>query len=65
MSGLPPIATELRTSMEVRFVPICDIARLLKMKEAANEAANKETPPSRGILSGALTLSTSDGGPGA
>jgi hypothetical protein len=22
MSGLPPIATELRTSLEVRFVPI-------------------------------------------
>jgi hypothetical protein len=24
MSGLPPIATELRTSLEVRFVPLPD-----------------------------------------
>ena len=25
-SGLPPLATELRTSLEVRFVPSADIA---------------------------------------
>jgi hypothetical protein len=25
MSGLPPLATELRTSLEVRFVPTPDI----------------------------------------
>jgi hypothetical protein len=35
MSGTP-IATELRTSREVRFVPKGDIARLLEMKKAAN-----------------------------
>jgi hypothetical protein len=28
MSGLHPIATELRTSLEVRFVPTGDIASL-------------------------------------
>jgi hypothetical protein len=28
MSGLPPIATELRTSWEVRLVPIGDIAQM-------------------------------------
>jgi hypothetical protein len=28
MSGLPPIATELRTSLEVRFVPIPEVASL-------------------------------------
>jgi hypothetical protein len=26
MSGLPPIATELRTSLEVRFVPRTEVA---------------------------------------
>jgi hypothetical protein len=29
MSGLPPIATELQTSLEVRFVPTTDVAILL------------------------------------
>ena len=29
MSGLPPIATELRTSRNGSFVPIRDIARLV------------------------------------
>jgi hypothetical protein len=24
-SAFPPVATELRTSLEVRFVPMCDI----------------------------------------
>jgi hypothetical protein len=27
MSGLPPLATELRTSLEVRFVPIPELSR--------------------------------------
>jgi hypothetical protein len=35
MSGLPPIATELRTSLEVRFVPTCDIERAGRPKEKA------------------------------
>ena len=30
MSGLPPIATELRTSLEVRFVPIGDMNLQMK-----------------------------------
>jgi hypothetical protein len=35
MSGLPPVATELRTSMVVRFVP----------KPDSCTAANSVTPP--------------------
>jgi len=30
MSGLPPIATELRTSLEVRFVPCVDGSELAR-----------------------------------
>ena len=40
MSAFPPIATELRTSLEVRFVSKGNIARLLEMKEAASVAAS-------------------------
>ena len=29
MSGLPPLATTERTSLDVRFVPICDIESVL------------------------------------
>jgi len=29
MSGLPPLATELRTSLMVRFVPISEVAQLM------------------------------------
>ena len=36
MSGLLPLATELRTSLEVRFVPIGDIERFLELKKSAN-----------------------------
>jgi hypothetical protein len=36
MSGLPPVATELRTSLAVRFVPTGDIDASLEMKEVAN-----------------------------
>jgi hypothetical protein len=34
MSGLPPIATELRTSLEVWFVPITDISLRHPIKNA-------------------------------
>jgi hypothetical protein len=39
MSALPSIATELRTLLEVRFVPTGDIARWSEMKEAAPDVA--------------------------
>jgi hypothetical protein len=34
-SAFPPIATELRTSLEVRNVPTCDIERAGRPKEKA------------------------------
>jgi hypothetical protein len=33
MSGLPLVATEMRTSLEVRFVPNSDIEKLLKFSQ--------------------------------
>jgi hypothetical protein len=38
MSGLPPLATELRTSLVVRFVPSRDIAAFIGLKTLAAEA---------------------------
>jgi hypothetical protein len=34
-STFPPLATELRTSREVRFVPICDIAHGISHRVAS------------------------------
>ena len=36
MSAFPPTATKLRTSREVRFVPMGDMRLAFEMKEAAN-----------------------------
>jgi hypothetical protein len=40
MSGLPPIATELRTPLEVRFVPETDIALLYSHDKRAVHSDN-------------------------
>jgi hypothetical protein len=36
MSGLPPIATKLRTSLEVRFVPEPDFADMFNLGQRAD-----------------------------
>jgi hypothetical protein len=37
MSGLPPLATELRTSPEARLVPLGDMRAWRELKEATHE----------------------------
>ena len=58
MSAFPPIATELRTSLEVRFVPLGDIQAWRELKEATDEVAimfaRQNSPPSL-ILVGSRT----------
>jgi hypothetical protein len=39
MSGLPPIATELRTSLEVRSVPISEVADQVTQRKSRPKAA--------------------------
>ena len=39
MSGLPPLATELRTSLEVRFVPRTEAARAQSINLSARNSS--------------------------
>jgi hypothetical protein len=47
MSGLPPLATELRTSLEVRFVPMHEVAAL---QPAAREQEPRGRRPGERIM---------------